>query len=393
MAYEALDFILERADKIRAGAEENEKLMKLNDDAAGVLRESGIMRLTAPKSHGGAEAHPREFAETVMGTASIDGATGWHGGIVGVHPWELAMADPKAIDEVLGDNPDTWMASPYAPMGVAVPTDGGYILNGKWSFSSGTDHCDWLFIGAMVGDAEGKPVMPPKIMHVLVPREDYTIDHDSWNVVGLRGTGSKDVIVKNAFLPTHRTMDSAKIMSGEQSKEMGLTQTLYNLPYWHVFPLGITAAVIGIAEGALNAHVEMQKQRTLVTGQPLKDNPYMLSTIGEAAAEIQASRAALLDTADRFFDRVDSGGTVTLQERAEGRRTQVRAAHRAVRAVDQIFDIAGGRALHMDTPLQRFWRDAHSGLVHAVHVTGQPYHASAFIDLGGEPEGPMAAML
>src|SRR5699024_7037562 len=156
------------------------------------------------------------------------------GGIVGVHPWELAMADPKAIDEVLGDNPDTWMASPYAPMGVAVPTDGGYILNGKWSFSSGTDHCDWLFIGAMVGDAEGKPVMPPKIMHVLVPREDYTIDHDSWNVVGLRGTGSKDVIVKNAFLPTHRTMDSAKIMSGEQSKEMGLTQTLYNLPYWHV---------------------------------------------------------------------------------------------------------------------------------------------------------------
>src|SRR5699024_1595791 len=374
MAYEALDFILERADKIRAGAEENEKLMKLNDDAAGVLRESGIMRLMAPKTHGGAEAHPREFAETVMATAAIDGSTGWHGGIVGVHPWELAMADPKVQDEVLGEDPDTWTASPYAPMGVAVPTDGGYILNGKWSFSSGTDHCSWLFIGAMIGDAEGKPLMPPQTMHVLVPREDYTIDADSWNVVGLRGTGSKDVIVKNAFVPTHRTMDAAKIMSGQQANDMGLTQTLYNLPYWHVFPLGITAAVLGIAEGALAAHIEMQKQRTLVTGQPLKENPYMLNAIGEAAAESQASRAALLDTAARFFDRVDSGGTVTLQERADGRRTQVRAAHRAVRAVDQIFDIAGGRALHVDTPLQRFWRDSHAGLVHAVHDTGQPYH-------------------
>src|SRR5699024_9680240 len=133
--------------------------------------------------------------------------------------------------------------------------------------------------------------------------------------------------------------------------------------------------------------------RTLVTGQPLKENPYMLNAIGEAAAEIQASRAALLDTADRFFDRVDSGGTVTLQERADGRRTQVRAAHRAVRAVDQIFDIAGGRALHVAASLRRCWRDWHAGLVHAVHVTGQPYHASAFIDLGGEPQGPMAAML
>lgn len=388
-----LDKILERADDIRADAAEAEELMRLTDRQAGILRDSGIMRLTAPAKFGGFEAHPREFAEAVMGTAAIDGATGWLGGIVGVHPWELAVADPKVQEEVWGEDNDVWTASPYAPMGIAVPVDGGYILNGRWSFSSGTDHCKWLFIGAAVGDKDGKMLMPPKMLHVLVPRSDYEIVEDSWDVVGLRGTGSKDVTVKNAFLPTHRTMDAAKVMSGEQAKDMGMSQTLYNLPYWHVFPLGITSAVIGIAEGAMYTHLQDQKDRIAVTGEPIKENPYVLYAISEAAAEIAASRAALLETADRFYDLVDAGKTVSFEDRARGRRTQVAAAHRAVRAVDEIFDRSGGRALHRTGALQRFWRDAHAGLVHAVHVPGSNYHATALLELGGEPQGMMAGMI
>lgn len=388
-----LDYILARGDEIRADAAQGEKDMKITDRAAGILRDSGIMRMMQPAKFGGTEAHPRQFAEAVMGTAALDGATGWVGGIVGVHPWELAMADPKVQEEVWGTDPDTWMASPYAPMGIATPVEGGYILNGRWSFSSGTDHCTWLFIGAAVGDKDGNRVMPPQMMHVLVPRSDYEIDHDSWNVVGLRGTGSKDVIVKDAFIPTHRTMDAAKIMSGEQSKEMGLSQTLYNLPYWSVFPLGITSAVIGNAEGAMYQHLADQKERVAVTGEPIRENPYVLYAISEAAAEIAASRAALLETADRFFDIVDSGKEVSFEARAQGRRTQVAAAHRAVRAVDEIMDRSGGRALHLAGPLQRFWRDAHAGLVHAVHVPGSNYHATALIELGGQPQGMMAGMI
>ncbi len=389
----ALDAIMARADEVRANAAENEKLMRVADSSADILRQSGIMRLLQPKTHGGDEAHPREFAETVMGTAALDGATGWLGGIVGVHPWELAVADPKVQEEIWGEDPDVWMASPYAPMGVAVPTDGGYILNGRWSFSSGTDHCRWLFIGAMVGDKDGKPLMPPQMMHVLVPWGDYEIDHDSWNVVGLRGTGSKDVIVKNAFVPTHRTLDAPKVMSGEAAKEMGLTQTLYNMPYWNVFPLGITSAVIGIAEGAMHAHVEAQKNRVAITGQPIKEDPYVLYAISEAAAEIQASRTSLIETTCRFFDKVEAGKEISFEERAVGRRTQIAAAHRAVRAVDEIMDRSGGGALHLQHPLQRFWRDAHAGVVHAVHVPGQIYHAAAFTELGGEPQGRMASQI
>ena len=119
----------------------------------------------------------------------------------------------------MGTDPDTWMASPYAPMGVARPVEGGYILNGRWSFSSGTDHCDWIMIGAMVGDESGKPLMPPKHLHVLLPRSDYDIDTGQLECRGLRGTGSKDLIVKDAFLPTYRTIDAGKVYDGTRGRK------------------------------------------------------------------------------------------------------------------------------------------------------------------------------
>ncbi|MWO52738.1 hydroxylase, partial [Escherichia coli] len=128
-------------------------------------------------------------------------------------------------DEIWGEDPDMWMASPYAPMGVAKPVEGGYILNGRWSFSSGTDHCGWIMIGAAVGDKDGNRLMPPQNLHVLLPRSDYDIDPDSWNVVGLRGTGSKDLIVKDAFIPTYRTLAAGKVFDGTAAKEFGRTQT------------------------------------------------------------------------------------------------------------------------------------------------------------------------
>ncbi|MFE3292886.1 hydroxylase, partial [Rhodococcus sp. NPDC059234] len=140
------DRIEQYAEEIRAEGVEGDKLMRLSDTAAKRLRDAGAIRMLQPKEHGGLEVHAREFAETVMSIAAMDGATGWVTGIVGVHPWELAFADPKVQEEIWGTDQDTWVASPYAPMGVARPVDGGYVLNGRWSFSSGTDHCQWAFL-------------------------------------------------------------------------------------------------------------------------------------------------------------------------------------------------------------------------------------------------------
>ncbi|MCK0519899.1 acyl-CoA dehydrogenase family protein [Williamsia sp. DF01-3] len=390
---QVLDRIEEHAEEIRAAGVEGDELMRLPDSSAQRLRESGVIRLLQPVEHGGLAVHPREFAETVMGVAAMDGAAGWVSGIVGVHPWELAFADPKVQEEIWGDDPDTWVASPYAPMGVAKPVDGGYVLEGRWSFSSGTDHCDWIVLGAIVGDADGKPVMPPTILHVFLPRADYTIIDDSWDVVGLRGTGSKDVVVDGAFIPTYRTLDSADVMDGSAPRAAGRTESTYLMPFSCMFPLGITSAVIGIAEGALACHIAAQRDRVAITGQKIKEDPYVLYAIGESAAEIAASRAALLETVDRFYDKTEAGKEISFDERAIGRRTQTAAAWRAVRAVDEIFARSGGGALHRKFPMQRFFRDAHAGLAHAIHVPGSIFHASALTQLGGEPQGMMRSMI
>ncbi|MET7769971.1 acyl-CoA dehydrogenase family protein [Nocardia sp. NPDC005366] len=394
MSNTVLDNIDAIAEEIRSGAEEGESLGRLPDDMAKQLKDAGIIRLLQRKKYNGYEAHPREFAETVMRTASIYGSAGWVGGIVGVHPWQLAYADPKVQEEVLGADSDTWQASPYMPSGIAVPTDGGYVMSGRWQFSSGTDHCDWIFLGAMVGGADGKPLMPPKGLHVILPRADYEIVADSWDVVGLRGTGSKDIIVKDAFIPNYRVMESAKVIDGTAAKEYGATETLYKMPWSTMFPLGITSATIGICEGVLAAGVDYQRNRVGANGNVIKDDPYVLHALGESASEIDAARQQLLANVDRIWDMVDAGKDIDFETRARVRRDQIRSAWRAVRAADDVFDRAGGNALRMDNPLQRFWRDAHAGLHHAIHVTSTTYHASAMASLGVEvPQGPLRVMI
>ncbi|WP_068166001.1 acyl-CoA dehydrogenase family protein [Rhodococcus phenolicus] len=394
MSYEALDNIVAIADQIRAGGEESESLGRLTDEMAKGLKDAGIIRLLQRTKYNGYEAHPREFAETVMKTASLYGSAGWVGGIVGVHPWQLAFADPKVQDEVLGSDSDTWQASPYMPGGVAVPVDGGYRMTGRWQFSSGTDHCDWIFLGAMIGDNDGKPIMPPVGLHVILPRSDYTIVEDSWDVVGLRGTGSKDIIVKDAFIPDYRVMKAQDVMDGTAAKEYGVTETLYRMPWSTMFPLGITSATIGICEGVLAAGVDYQRARVGASGTAIKDDPYVLHALGEAAAEIDAARQQLLANVDRIWDLVEAGKEVDFETRAASRRNQVRSAWRAVRAADEVFDRTGGNALRVDNPLQRFWRDAHAGLHHAIHVSSTTYHAAAMASLGIEvPNGPLRVMI
>ncbi|MBF9349532.1 acyl-CoA dehydrogenase family protein [Mycobacteroides chelonae] len=393
MTERVIDRINDLADQLREQAWEAEKLGKLPDETAKMLRAAGPIRLLQSKGYGGYEVHPREFAETVMATAALDPASGWICGVVGVHPWQVAFADPKVAAEMWSQDQDVWMASPYAPTGVAKPVDGGYIFNGRWQFSSGTDHCDWIILGALLGDGEGKPLMPPKMLHMILPRQDYEIVEDSWNVVGLRGTGSKDIIVRDAFIPSYRVMDGDEVIDGTAQRNAGMTGTLYRMPWSTMFPLGISSAVIGIAEGALAAHLDYQRERVGAQGTAVKDDPYVLFAIGEAAADINAARQEILANVDKIWDIVDSGKEVSFEDRAAGRRTQVRAAWRAVMAVDQIFSRSGGNAMRLDKPLQRYWRDAHTGLAHAIHVPSTVFHASALSSLGIEPQGPLRAMI
>ncbi|WP_106400518.1 acyl-CoA dehydrogenase family protein [Actinocorallia populi] len=394
MTESVLDRIMEHAEEIAALGPVNEQLGRLDDKAAKVLRDSGMIRMLQPKTHGGLETHPREFAEAVMAIAAKDGSAGWVAGIVGVHPWEMALADPKVQEEIWGEDQDTWIASPYAPMGVARPVDGGYVFNGRWQFSSGTDHCDWIFLGGMLGDRDGNVAQPPTGLHLILPRSDYEIVEGSWEVAGLKGTGSKDIIVRDAFVPDYRAIEFGKVIDGSAVAASGHTNPLYHLPFSCAFPLGITSAVIGMAEGALALGLAYQRGRTQITGTKVKDDPYMLTAISEAAEEIATSRSRFLDNVCRTYDKVAAGKQITFGERAAGRRVQVRAAWRAAHATTEIVMRSGGNALRLDNPIQRAWRDVHMGLAHAIHVPGPVYHVSALTDLDIEPPlGPLRSMI
>ena len=373
MSYEVLKQIDAMADELFTEGIEADRIGRLADETAKRMKEAGSIRMLQPKEHGGFESHPREFAETVMRTAALNPSAGWIHGIVGVHPWQLAFADPRVQQEVWGEDQDTWMASPYMPAGMCIPVEGGYKFSGRWQFSSGTDHCDWAFLGAMACNADGSVEMPPRMLHVIIPRSDYEIVEDSWDVVGLRGTGSKDVVVQDAFVPDYRVMDCDEVIDGTAARNYGRTETLYLMPWSNMFPLGITSATIGICEGLVLHADEYQSARINPQGTAIKDDPYTLFAIGEAVADLRAARDTLLANVDRMWDLVDSGKTPTFEQRAAGRQTQVQAAWRAVNAIDRIYPRCGGNALRMDKPMQRFWRDAHAGRVHAANDPERAY--------------------
>jgi len=383
VAREVLDQIEEMAASLEEQAAEAEETGRMPDDMAKRVRASGIIRMLQPADFGGFECDPRDFFEAVMRMSAISGATGWVAGIVGVHPWELALCDRRLQEEVWGADPDTWIASPYAPDGRARPVDGGFELSGHWQFSSGTDHCDWIFLGGLVTDQEGNLAKPLDVRHFVLPRHDYQIVDDSWDVVGLRGTGSKDIIIDKAFVPLYRTIKASAVVEGTATTDAGRDGSpLYRTPWSAIFPPAITAAVIGIAEGALAAHIAYQRDRVAQGHIKMAQDPWALATIGEAASEIHSCRVQLLGNVGAMYDMAVRGEEIPLTMRAAARRDQVRASWRAVRAVDTIFDHSGGNALRMDQPLQRFWRDAHAGLHHAINVYGPIYSAYSKMEMG-----------
>ena len=188
---------------------------RLTDDVTKHLKDSGLVRLLQPADFGGYEADPREFLAAAMDVGNWCPSAGWVAGVVGVHPWELALQDERVQEEVWGQDPDTWIASPYAPSGIATPVDGGYQVTGHWQFSSGTDLCDWVVLGARVVNDEEEMV---GAIHIMLPRGDYEIVDDSWEVAGLEGTGSKDIIVSDTFVPTTARSTSSRCSTAKPSR-------------------------------------------------------------------------------------------------------------------------------------------------------------------------------
>ena len=385
MSHGVTEKIADQREFFAEQALDAEVLGRLSAETTERMKATGVVRLLQPPEHGGYAADPTDFMEAVMALASADAAVGWVAGVIGVHPWEMAFNDQRVLKEIWGQDADTWVASPYAPNGLASPVDGGFVFNGKWEFSSGTDSCDWIVLGGFV-EGEGLVDGIPQMYHFLLPRSDYEIVEGSWNVMGLRGTGSKDIIVKDALIPDYRVLNATKVFDGTAAIEAGRDEALYRMPWSSIFPVALSAAVVGICEGAMTCHYKYQATRTSMMG-PMAKNPYLSSRIGEAASEIHASRSQLLYNLSDMYALAKKGVEIPLEMRIVGRRDQVRAARRAVDAFDDVYIRSGGGAIRDENPLAKWFRDAHTAINHTIFAAEAMYHAHAAMMMGQEPTG------
>ncbi|CAM5488565.1 hydroxylase [Eoetvoesiella caeni] len=364
-------------DDLAQEVSEGESRGSMTDEAARLLREAGVVRMLQPKDFGGDEAHPREFFETVMELAARAPSIGWVSGVVGVHPFEFAQADIRLQEEVWGDDIDTWIASPYAFIGRAKRVEGGFILSGQWPFSSGTDHCKWVVLGGRAekqGGPQGEFTEP---YHFMLPRADYEILQDSWKVMGLAGTGSKDVLVNEAFVPDYRTLEVGRLNSRDYASKNRPGCALYQVPFDLFFPGAIAAATVGIADGVVRQFSEYSRDRVSRMGIKATQNPYHMSALGAAIADIDAARQQLLADITEAYDVAASGERVSSAMQARARVHQVRAVHRAADAAASVFKNAGGNANRLSNPIQRQWRDLSVALGHACNVADPVYAAFA----------------
>lgn len=364
---EVRDRIAKIRDLIQEPGPANEALGRLTDETAEKLRWAGVVRMLQPREFGGEEVHPVEFFEAVLDIGSHNGATGWVSSVVGVHPWEIGQVDLSIQEEIWGSasplGADTWVASPYAPMGRLKPVDGGFVCNGRWSFSSGTDHCQWIVLGALITDGDGNVDRSQPVQHIILPRSDYEIVPDSWQVIGLEGTGSKDIVIRDAFIPSVRVFDPDALHLS--LAERGRDTPLYRMPFSTMFSGAIACGSIAIALGALRTFTEYAETRVDAKGVAANTNPHQLVALGEASADIAASRLQLLNGVNEVYKVAEKTVDISPALRLEVRRDQVRSVRRAVSAVDQLFTHAGGAALRRDQPFQRFFRDAHAAMNHA----------------------------
>lgn len=365
MSQAVLDGVRDLLPSIRERADEAERLRVVPEASIKELEEVGFFRLLQPRRFDGLEADPVDFYTAVRDIASACGSTGWVSSVVGVHPWQVALFSDDAQQAVWGADTGTRLSSSYAPTGKAVVTDGGYQLSGKWSFSSGCDHCSWVLLGGLVFNADGQVV---DFRTFLVPREQYRIV-DVWNVVGLRGTGSNDIVVEEVFVPEGNTLsmsDTGRCFGPGQAQN---PSDLYKLPFHSIFTGTITTPIIGMAVGAYDEHVEMQKKRVRAAylGEKASLDPFAAVRVARASSEIDAAWALLVNNIREEQAHVARGEQIPLRLRLKVRRDQVIGTQRAIDAIDDLFEASGGRALAEGTYLQRAWRDAHAGRVHAAN--------------------------
>jgi resorcinol 4-hydroxylase (FADH2) len=355
----------EIAPFVRAQAEQTESNRQVSAEVMARLRDAGLFRVMTPAIYGGYEYGFDALIRVAAPIGAACGSTGWVFSLAIVHQWLAAMFPRQAQDEFWSD-PDALLFGSYPPVAKVVPVEGGYRLTGNWSFTSGCDHATWLVNGGMIPSATAGA--PPTPAFFLLPMADIRLE-DNWFTMGLAGTGSKNSVAENAFVPAHRVVSVADLCAGTSPGSKVHDNLLYRHSMMSALPFTLVAPVLGMAEGALADFVDMAKVRTTrgaVTGgnNRMAEFATVQSRVAEATGSIDAARLTILDALDRAMTAAVVGDQANADMRIRNRLAQAFSVRLLLRAVDAMFEASGGQSIFTSKPIQRAWRDAHAAAVH-----------------------------
>ena len=366
------------APVLKERASRTEELRRVPEETVADVLGSGLHLAGVPKRYGGLEVSYAAGMDVASELSRACPSTGWCYGLWVAHSWLVGYWAPQAQAEVFGDGPDALLSSSLnAGKSTCEPVEGGFRLTGQWEFSSGCDHAAWVMLGAPNIGARS---------WVLVPRADFEIV-DTWYVSGLRGSGSKDISVRDAFIPGHRVLDvnSAGIKDLTGWEQHG--QGRYRVPVSTLLGWDLVAPMIGIAQGMVD---EFTARLTGTSGPGrTADSAAVHTRLAQASAETDAARVVMQQDIREMLRKGKEGEPFTMLERARFRRDKAFAVQTCLQAVNRLFDLSGGHGIFDSTPLQRSHRDAQAvahrdGLI--MDMGGRDYGRVA---LGLPPEGPI----
>ena len=358
----ALAAIEDMANEIPARAAEIEEARRIPLDLVNKLKSIGIFRMYVPRSRGGLELSLPAGLEIITALSRLDGSLGWTA-LIGSNTAIVAPLLPRETYERIYQNgPDAIMAGSAQPTGTAEPTSGGWRVSGRWPFASGCQHADWL-IGFCRMPETGKPAAgsgeQPMVRGFALPAGEWDIK-DTWHAVGLRGTGSHHIELKDVVVPEDNFFD---LETGVPCVPGPLYEAARQ-----VLPLSHGAFSIGVAEGALDELVALAKtgRQQFQAATPMRDSETFQYELGRVAADLKAAKAYHQAQLAEHWHHALAGTLKSEALLAQGTQAAIWVATTCVRVADACFALAGGNAVYETSPLQRRLRDLHAGAQHAA---------------------------
>lgn len=344
---------------LRAQAEEVEKARMVPGTTIQAFQDAGFFRILQPRRWGGYEMCPNVLNRVLMELARGCPSSAWNVMVLGVHPFEVGLLDPRCGDELWGEDTRRLVSSSYAPFGTVTAVDGGYVLNGEWLTSSGCDHAEGgAFLGGRLTE-NGEQVF----RSFWVQKDDFEIV-DDWFVVGLAGTGSKKLLVKDAFVPRYRS----HVIAAYGEETHGHVANLYKMPFFYVFYAAVSAVIVGMARGMVDLYIEHMKPRqnlNQAVGAAVND-AFIKGRLGEASAKILGAATRILHNTDEAWSYAARGELVPLDVRVRHFATNQFTGGECFEAAHMIFKKTSTRGVWLNNPMQRQLRDI---LVGANHIT------------------------